>query len=171
MPGDNLPFSPVEKLRFDHETEAFDCGKAELNRFLRRFAFVNQRAHTAQTYVVCRGAQVAGYYSLTVGQADHQDAPARISQGLARHPIPLMILARLAVDGREQGQHLGAALLKDALLRCAAAADIAGIRALFVHAKDEAATAFYRHFNFQPSPTDPHHLFLLMKDLSRMLGR
>ena len=123
------------------------------------------------TYVVCRGAQVVGYYSLTVGQADHPDAPARISQGLARHPIQLMILARLVVDGREQGQHLGAALLKDALLRCAAAADIAGIRALFVHAKDEAATAFYRHFNFQPSLTDPHHLFLLMKDLSRMLGR
>lgn len=170
MPGDHIPFSPVEKLRFDHETEAFDCGKAELNRFLSRFAFVNQRANTAQTYVVCRGTQVVGYYSLTVGQADHKDAPARISQGMARHPIPLMILARLAVDGREQGQRLGAALLKDALLRCAAAADIAGIRALFVHAKDEEATAFYRHFNFQPSPTDPHHLFLLMKDLSRMLG-
>ena len=170
MPGDHIPFSPVEKLRFDHETEAFDCGKAELNRFLSRFAFVNQRANTAQTYVVCRGTQVVGYYSLTVGQADHKDAPARISQGIARHPIPLMILARLAVDGREQGQRLGAALLKDALLRCAAAADIAGIRALFVHAKDEEATAFYRHFNFQPSPTDPHHLFLLMKDLSRMLG-
>lgn len=170
MPGDHIPFSPVEKLRFDHETEAFDCGKAELNRFLSRFAFVNQRANTAQTYVVCRGTQVVGYYSLTVGQADHKDAPARISQGMARHPIPLMILARLAVDGREQGQRLGAALLKDALLRCAAAADIAGIRALFVHAKDEEATAFYRHFNFQPSPTDPHHLFLLMKDLSRMSG-
>lgn len=170
MPGDHIPFSPVEKLRFGHETEAFDCGKAELNRFLSRFAFVNQRANTAQTYVVCRGTQVVGYYSLTVGQADHKDAPARISQGMARHPIPLMILARLAVDGREQGQRLGAALLKDALLRCAAAADIAGIRALFVHAKDEEATAFYRHFNFQPSPTDPHHLFLLMKDLSRMLG-
>lgn len=170
MPGDHIPFSPVEKLRFDHETEAFDCGKAELNRFLSRFAFLNQRANTAQTYVVCRGTQVVGYYSLTVGQADHKDAPARISQGMARHPIPLMILARLAVDGREQGQRLGAALLKDALLRCAAAADIAGIRALFVHAKDEEATAFYRHFNFQPSPTDPHHLFLLMKDLARMLG-
>lgn len=170
MPGDDLPFSPVEKLRFDHETEAFDCGKAELNRFLHRFAFVNQRANTAQTYVVCRGTQVVGYYSLTVGQADHRDAPTRISQGIARHPIPLMILARLAVDRREQGKRLGAALLKDALLRCAAAADIAGIRALFVHAKDEEATAFYRHFNFQPSPTDPHHLFLLMKDLSRMFG-
>ena len=170
MPPADRPFSQVEKLRFDHETEAFECGKAELNRFLSRFAFVNQRAHTAQTYVVCRGSRVVGYYSLTVGQADHQNAPARSSQGMARHPIPLMILARLAIDGREQGKGLGAALLKDALCRCATAADIAGIRALFVHAKDEEATAFYQHFNFQPSPTDPHHLFLLMKDITRMLN-
>lgn len=159
MPASDFPFSPVEKLRFDHETESFDCGKPELNRFLDRFAFVNQRANTAQTYVVCRENRVVGYYSLTVGQADHQGAPARISKGIARHPIPLMILARLAIDRQEQGKGLGAALLKDALLRCEAAADIAGIRALFVHAKDEEATAFYQHFNFQPSPTDPHHLF------------
>ena len=99
MPGDHIPFSPVEKLRFGHETEAFDCDKAELNRFLSRFAFVNQRANTAQTYVVCRGTQVVGYYSLTVGQADHKDAPARISQGMARHPIPLMGASKASVWG------------------------------------------------------------------------
>jgi len=171
MPPGERPFSPVEKLRADHETESFDCGKGELNRFLQRFAFANQRANTAQTYVVCRGKRIVAYYSLTVGQAEHQDAPSRIVQGIARHPVPLMVLARLAIDGREQGQGLGAALLKDALLRCAAAADIAGIRALFVHAKDEEAAAFYRHFNFQPSPTDPHHFFLLTKDLMRKLGK
>lgn len=168
MSNDAPPFSPVEKIRFDHDTEAFDCGKAELNRFLNRFAFVNQRAHTAQTYVVCRANRVVGYYSLTVGQANHRDAPARVSQGMARHPIPLMILARLAVDQREQGRGLGAALLKDALRRAAKAADIAGIRALFVHAKDNEAQTFYEHFHFRPSPTDPHHLFLLMKDLLKM---
>jgi GNAT superfamily N-acetyltransferase len=169
MSNEVPPLSPVEKIRFDHDTEAFDCGKAELNRFLSRFAFVNQRANTAQTYVVCRGRQVVGYYSLTVGHAAHQDAPARVAQGLARHPIPLMILARLAVDQREQGRGLGAALLKDALRRAAQAADIAGIRALFVHAKDDEARAFYEHFHFKPSPTDPHHLFLLMKDLLKMV--
>lgn len=163
-------FSAIEKLRFDHPTERFDCGNAELNRFLNRFAFVNQRANTAQTYVVCRDSQVVGYYSLTVGQADHQAAPARISKGIARYPIPLMILARLAIDSQEQGRGLGAALLKDALLRCVAAADIVGIRALFVHAKDEEARQFYQHFNFQPSPTDPHHLFLLMKEIAQMVG-
>lgn len=164
------PYSSVEKLQFEHKTDCFDCGKAELNRFLSRFAFVNQRANTAQTYVVCRARVVVGYYSLTVGQADHQNAPARISKGIARHPIPLMILARLAIDTQEQGKGLGAALLKDALFRCAAAADIAGIRALFVHAKDEEASRFYQHFNFRPSPTDPHHLFLLMKDVVQMVG-
>lgn len=170
MSNNDLPFSSVEKIHFDHETETFDCGQADLNRFLSRFAFVNHRAHTAQTYVVCRGMRVVGYYSLTVGHADHLDAPARVTQGMARHPIPLIILARLAVDKHEQGQGLGAALLKDALSRSAKAADIAGIRALFVHAKNNEAAAFYAHFNFRPSPTDPHHLFLLMKDIQKMMG-
>lgn len=170
MAADDADFSAIEKLRFDHQTEPFDCGNAELNRFLHRFAFVNQRANTAQTYVVCQNRRVVGYYSLTVGQADHQDAPARITKGVARYPIPLMILARLAIDTQEQGRGLGAALLKDALLRCVAAADIVGIRALLVHAKDEGARRFYQHFNFQPSPTDPHHLFLLMKDIAQRVG-
>ena len=170
MFNNDLPFSSVEKIRFDHDTEAFDCGQAELNRFLSRFAFVNHRAHTAQTYVVCRGLRVVGYYSLTVGHADHIDAPARVTQGMAHHPVPLMILARLAVDKREQRRGLGAALLKDALSRSAKAADIAGIRALFVHAKNDDAAAFYAHFHFRPSPTDPHHLFLLMKDIQKMVA-
>jgi GNAT superfamily N-acetyltransferase len=166
---DKLPFSPVEKIRADHDTESFDCGKTELNRFLSRFAFASHRAHTAQTYVVCRGKRIVGYYSLTVGQVSHSNAPARISQGIANYPIPLMILARLAIDKTEQGQGLGAALLKDALIRSAKAADITGIRALFVHAKDEPAIAFYQHFNFRPSPTDPQHLFLLMKDILKIV--
>jgi GNAT superfamily N-acetyltransferase len=163
-------FSAVEKIQAEHETESFDCGKPELNRFLQRFAFASHRAHTAQTYVVCRGLNVVSYYSLTVGQISHSNAPARIAQGIAHYPIPLMILARLAVDKNEQGQGLGVALLKDALIRSAKAADITGIRALFVHAKDEQAIAFYEHFNFRPSPIDPQHLFLLMKDILKMVG-
>jgi GNAT superfamily N-acetyltransferase len=85
---------------------------------------------------------------------------------LARHPVPVMLLAQLAVDHPEHGRGIGAGLLKDALQRTALAADLAGIRALLVHAKDEAAVAFYRHFNFDPSPTDPFHLFLLIKDIN-----
>jgi GNAT superfamily N-acetyltransferase len=87
---------------------------------------------------------------------------------LARHPIPLMVLARLAVAVEHQGQGLGAALLKDAIGRTLAAADIAGIRALAVHAKDGRAQGFYAHFGFRPSPSDPLHLFVLLKDLQGM---
>ncbi len=157
----------IKKLHSAHITECFDCGKSELNTFLHRFALSNQRAHLAQTYVLCQGADVIGYYSLAVGQANHRDAPRRVTEGLGRYPVPLMVLARLAVTQGEQGRGWGSSLLKDALCRTAQAADIAGIRALFVHAKDEEARAFYEHFNFRPSPNDPYHLFLLMKDLVR----
>ena len=159
---------PVEKLRADHELTAFDCGKEELNRFLQRFALANQQANSTQTYVACRDKVVVGYYSLAVGAVAHAAATERVRKAMPRYPISVMILARLAVDARQAGQGLGKALLKDALLRTAQAADIAGIRALLVHAKDNDAKAFYEHFDFEPSPTDPFHLFLLMKDLKRL---
>ena len=161
--------SPVEKLAIAHSTEGFDCGKDELNRFLKRFALANQQANSAQTYVANRNGVVVGYYSLAVGGVGHQMASARVTKGMARHPIPVMVLARLAVDLSEQGQGTGKGLLKDALRRTAAAADIAGIRALFVTAKDDDAQRFYEHYNFDPSPADPRQLFLVMKDLKRMI--
>lgn len=167
--GDNLTL--VEKLNNSHDVDTFDCGKEPLDRFLKRHALVNQKASSAQTYVVCRGdGRVVGYYSLVVGAVEHQDAPGRVTKGLARHPVPVMLLARLAIDKSEQGQGLGKALLKDAILRTAQAADIAGMRALLVHAKDDEARAWYEGFDFEPSPTDPLHLFLLMKDLRALLG-
>ncbi len=163
--------TPVEKLNNSHDIDPFDCGKEPLDRFLKRHALVNQKASSAQTYVVCRGGwRVVGYYSLAVGAVEHADAPERIGKGLARHPIPVMLLARLAIDKSEQGRGLGKALLKDALLRTAQAADIAGMRAMLVHAKDDEARAWYESFDFEPSPTDPFHLFLLMKDLRALLG-
>jgi GNAT superfamily N-acetyltransferase len=167
---DTVTLPIIEKLRFDHDTDDFDCGQPELNRFLNQFAFVNQRANLAQTYVLCRDKTVIGYYSLAVGHADHKDAPRRIVEGAGRYPVPLMILARLAVTQDEQGHGFGAALLKDALRRTVQAADIAGIRALFVHAKDDDARTFYERFDFRPSPTDAYHLFLLMKDIRRFLA-
>ena len=94
-----------------------------------------------------------------------ENAPARVIKGLARHPMPVMILARLAVDRDHQGKGLGRALLKDALLRTMQAADIAGIRCLLVHVKDDAARQWYASWEFEPSPTDPYHLFLMLKDL------
>jgi GNAT superfamily N-acetyltransferase len=155
----------IEKLATDHDVSHFDCGKDALNRFLQRFALANQKANAAQTYVLSRSGLVVGYHSLAVGAVEHDSAPRRVGQGLARHAVPVMLLARLAVDRSAQGRGLGKALLKDAILRTAQAADIAGIRALLVHAKDEEARAWYERFDFEPSPTDPFHLFLLMKDI------
>lgn len=159
-------FNAVEKLSANHDIDRFDCGKEPLNRFLQRHALTNQAANAARTYVVCgQGNRVVGYYSLAVGAVEYGSAPGRVTRGLARHPVPVMLLARLAVDRTVQGSGLGKALLKDALLRTAQAAEIAGIRALLVHAKDDEAKAWYEHFDFAASPTDPYHLFLLMKDI------
>lgn len=151
--------------------DAFDCGQTALNQFLQRYALINQKANSAQTYVCCCQGQVVGYYSLAVGSVDPESAPQRVTKGLARHPVPVMILARLAVDKAHQRKGLGQALLKDALLRTAQAADIAGIRSLLVHAKDEAARQWYESWEFDPSPTDPYHMFLMLKNLQARLGK
>lgn len=150
--------------------DAFDCGQPALNQFLQRYALVNQKANSAQTYVCCLIGEVVGFYSLAVGSVDPEHVPARVLKGLARHPVPVMILARLAVDRDHQGKGLGKALLKDALLRTVQAADIAGIRCLLVHAKDEAARQWYESWDFEPSPTDSYHLFLMLKDIKAFLA-
>ncbi|MEO5346064.1 MAG: GNAT family N-acetyltransferase [Magnetococcus sp. YQC-9] len=163
------PLAQVEKLARRHHVETFDCGQAALNRYLQHHALPNQFAHAAQTYVGIRGEQILGYYTLTVGEIQHAEAPKRLIQGLARHPVPILLLARLAVATAWQGQGIGAGLLKDALLRTLQAAEIVGIRALVVHAKEEARS-FYHHFGFLPSPTDPRHLYMLIKEIRRATG-
>lgn len=157
----------IAKLDRAHAVEAFDCGQEDLNRFLVRFALTNQLAFASTTYLALAGEEVVGYSTLVVSEVAYADAPDRLTRAMAHHPIPLMLLARLATDHRWQGKGIGKGLLKDAMLRTLQAADIAGIRALAVHAKDDAARAFYEHFDFLPSPTDPLHLYLLMKDLRR----
>jgi GNAT superfamily N-acetyltransferase len=158
----------IEKLRRDHAVDAFDCGREELNRFLQQHALQNQQSGGAQTYVGLVEQTVVGYYALAVGSVEQEHAPERVKKGLARHSVPIMLLARLAVDRHWQKHGVGAALLKDAMLRTLQAADIAGIRALVVHAKDDAARSFYEHFNFLPSPSDPLHLFMLLKDARKI---
>jgi len=113
---------------------------------------------------------VVGYYALAVGSVEQEQAQERVRKGLAKHSIPIMLLARLAVDCHWQNQGIGAALLKDAMLRTLQAADIAGIRTLVVHAKDDTARSFYEHFDFLPSPSDPLHLFMLLKDARRIVA-
>jgi len=160
----------IERLSPAHRIEGFDCGRDELNRYLLRYAAQNQQAGAAQTYVGLVGEKVVGYHTLAVGHVTREEAPERLTKGLARHPLPIMLLARLAVDIRWQGQGIGKALLRDAMQRTLQAAEIAGIRALAVHAKDEAAVAFYQKFDFIPSPTDPLHLFVLLKDVRRIIS-
>lgn len=159
----------IEKLSAGHELVDFDCGSSALNLFLQRHALQSQNANSAQTYVACGNGVVIAYYSLTVGSVAHAEASERVRKSMPRYPIPVLLLARLAVHKDWQGQGLGSGLLKDALVRTARAADIAGVRALLVHAKDDQARAFYQRYNFEPSPTDAYHLFLLVKDIRRFL--
>ena len=160
----------IELLRRDHAVDGFTCGSPDLDRFLVRFALGNQQANASRTYVGLNGTEIIGFYSLVVGEVAYDAAPDRLSKGLARHPVPLMVLARMAVAQSWQGRRIGAGLMKDAMARTLQAAEIVGIRAFAVHAKDDTARRFYEHFGFLPSSTDPLHLFVLLKDLRRMAG-
>lgn len=131
---------------------------------------MSQRADGAQTYVGVYGADIIGYYTLVVGHVAYEEAPDRLVKGLSRNTVPVMLLARLATDLAWQGKGVGAGLLRNAMQRTVQAADIAGIRAFIVHAKDDKAKAFYEHFNFLPSPTDPYHFHLLVKDIRKIMG-
>lgn len=155
----------IERLRSDHAVSAFDCGVPALNRFLQTFALASQKAGSARTYVAMIDDAVAGYHSLTVGDVTYDDAPERMAKGLPHHPVPAMILARLAVDLRFRGQGIGADLLRDALERTIAVAQIAGVRAVIVHAKDDQAKAFYEHFGFVAFPGRSLTLYRLLKDV------
>jgi len=159
----------IVKLDKSHATDEFNCGAAPLDVYLQRYALPNQSAGGAQTYAAVLQERVVGYYSLSTASVEYDSTPQRARKGLARHPVPVILIARLAVDNSWQGKGLGAALLLDALRRIAAAADIVGIRAVLVHAKDEPAKRFYEHFDFDPSPVDPMHLFLLVKEIARLL--
>lgn len=158
-------FNPPALLIKDHDRDSFDCGVPALNDYLKKYALQNQKKHAPRTYVATRGNRIVGYYSLAYGSVSLEEAPQSVKSGLPRHPIPVILLARLAVDSTEQGHGLGAALLKDALLRTIQAAEIAGLRAMLVHAKDDAAKRFYEKFGFEPSPIDAYHLFLRLSDI------
>ena len=164
--------SQVEILTKSHDLSRFDCGTHEsLNLWLKKYAVQNHANDSARTYVVHRNSAVVGYYAISAGSVSKESATARMAHGLANHPVPVSLLARLAVHKEEQGSGLGKALLKDALLRIERAADILGIRAVLAHAIDQQARAFYEKFDFDPCPGDDLHLMLLIKDLRKLLGR
>lgn len=162
------------RLTPDHDASRFRCGRQPLDEWLKRYALINQHAGMTTTFVttVDDSDEVVGFYSLATGGVDHQDAPVRVAKGVPKHPIPVIVLARLAVHEDHQGQQLGRALLRDALVRVSNAADEIGVRALLIHAKDDDARDFYvAQAEFEPSPVDPLQLFLLLKDLRKSVNQ
>ena len=156
-----------EPLGPQHRLEGFDCGKPALNDWLLRHARQAQGSGSAKTFVVVDDDRVAGYFSLTVGQIDTLDAPERVRKGMGQYPLPVVILARLAVSTTDQGRGIGVGLLQDATRRTMLIAEHAGIRAMLTHPIDEDATRFYTRFGFIASPLREQQLLLLLKDARR----
>lgn len=156
------PSAPVP-LTPDHNLSAFSSGEPELDEWLVRRAVTNQASGASRTYVVTIDNRVIAYYALVNGSILAASAPGKVKRNMPE-PIPVMILGRLAVDQTWQGKGLGMALLRDAILRTLQAAEIAGIRAILVHALHERAASFYRHAGFVPSPIDDHILMVTLKD-------
>ncbi|MFN0125515.1 MAG: GNAT family N-acetyltransferase [Verrucomicrobiales bacterium] len=165
----DFPFFKPRLLASSDPVAGFDCGVEELNRYLHKHAYQAQAGDGARSYVSLSGSVIAGYYTLAYGCVEFGAAPSRVTKGLARHPVPEMLLARLAVERKFSGRGLGKELLRDALLRTLAAADIAGLRAVVVDAKDEAAKGFYENFHFEPFADHPMRLALILKDVRAML--
>lgn len=155
-----------------HDVSGFDCGSEAQTRWLRQIARTAQATATARTYVVSPAGEnrVVGYHALAAASVSHEDAPPALLKSAGRSPIPIILLARLGVDVSAQGQGLGTALVKDAMLRASQAAEIVGARALLIHAESDQARAFYLHLaEFDVSPTDPLHLILLMSEIARIV--
>jgi GNAT superfamily N-acetyltransferase len=160
--GDPVPLGP------GHVVEGFDCGRASLNVWLERHARQAAAVGSARTYVIvdARQERVVAYHALSAAALEREGASSRTVKGMPQYPIPVVLLARLAVDLSVCGRGLGAWLLRDAMLRTLAAADTIGVRAMLVHAIDEDAAAFYLRHGFERSPTDPRHLMILIKDIT-----
>lgn len=165
-PGVSQPVR-IEKR---HRVDEFESGVGELDDWLRRFGWQNDRTGNARVFVAARADVVVGYYTLSSAGVEKGRAPAGLSKGGAPVEIPCLLIGRLAVHHAEQGARLGRSLLTDALLRAVRISDDVGFRALLIHARDEEAKSWYRHQarSFQESPTDPLHLFLPIKDLRRL---
>lgn len=169
-----MSYSSPEPLSDGHQLGAFDCGEPALDDWLQRHARASHASGGARVYVTTGSDDprtVVGYYALAAAQVEPADATLRTAKGQpAQRPIPVILLARLAVDRAHHGRRVGSSLLRDALLRVLQAAETIGVRALVVHAKHHRARAWYEQYGFEPSPTDPLHLVLLVKDLKKLVG-
>jgi GNAT superfamily N-acetyltransferase len=158
---------PIELLSGTHDLGRFDSGASELDRWMRNSAEIAHAAGTAATYVLCRGDVVVGYYAVAMSSVIHATAPSRLRRGMP-DPVPVVLLARLAIDRSEQGHHLGGHLLVDALRRCVRGGRDFGARAVVVDAIDERAAEFYRHFDFHDF--DARRLWRRLSDSATALG-
>jgi GNAT superfamily N-acetyltransferase len=161
------PTEPLDRKR--HSVERFDCGRSTLDRWLRHFAGQGQRRDTSRTFVAAdRDGAVLGYYTLVAGQIERDGVTSEVRAGTSAHfPIPVCLIARLAVDRQAQGKGLGAGLLLDALQRAVGAADLVGIRAVVVHALDDQAASFYEHFGFAATSSEPRTLMVPLAAVRR----
>ena len=157
-----------EKLSPSHDFSGFDSAEPLLDDWLRRRARQNEASGASRTYVVCVGHRVIGYYTLAAGAVAHAHAPGRIRRNMPE-PVPVMVLGRLAVDQAFHGQGVGTGLLRDAVLRIVLAAEIAGIRAILVHAISETAKAFYEKYGFIPSPVDPLTVMITVAEARELM--
>jgi GNAT superfamily N-acetyltransferase len=161
------PSTATERYNpFHHDTSGFASGNEALDRWLIRYAGQSERRDAARTFVLTDAGVVIGYYALLAGELDHGQATAPTRKGMSRHyPIPVAILARLAVDARHQHRGLGATLLRDALRRVAVASEQIAVRAVVVHAVDESAGRFYEHFGFRALSATPRTLMITVAEL------
>ncbi len=159
-----MAISKPEVLHDKHLLEQFDCGNPSLNEWLLRHARQAQSSGSAKTFVISDDNIVIGYFSLTVGQVETYEAPERIRRGMGQYPIPVVILARLAVSINHQGLGIGVGMLQDAIRRTLMISEQVGIRALLTHPIDDRASKFYERFGFVSSPVREKQLVLLLKD-------
>lgn len=161
-------FNPPEKLTPNHDLSRFQCGEPSLDDWLRRRALRNEENSASRTYVLCAEKRVVGYYALAVGAVAHNDAPGRVRRNMP-DPVPVTVIGRLAVDQSIQGQAIGPALLRDTVLRTLQAGEIAGIRAILVHAISERAKRFCEKWGFVSSPMDPMTLMITVAEARKAL--
>lgn len=162
-------YSAPRPISADHDVADFDSGEPSLDGYLRGRALANHVEGASRCFVTCRGGRVVGFYALALASVDRADTPGRVRRNMP-DPVPVILLSRLAIDVEDHGRGLGAQLLRDAITRAVAAAQIVGVRALLVHSLHDQAREFYAHFGFEPSPTDPLHLLLLIKDAEALLA-
>jgi GNAT superfamily N-acetyltransferase len=163
-------YSAPRPIRECDDVATFDSGEPSLDEYLRTRALANNVEGASRCFVTCRDGRVVGFYALASASVERGSAPGRVRRNMP-DPVPVILLSRLAIDRKERGKGLGKHLLRDAVTRSVQVADLIGVRAMLVHALHEEARSFYSHCDFEPSPTDPLHLLLLIKDARALVGR